>query len=96
VINRVFQDSEIVTLLFTLATLPVLPVILRGLQLPGRRLFVAAYLCMAAGYVFTVVEGIIWRDAFNFVEHLAYAASGLCMLAGVIALTRAERRVRET
>jgi len=90
----VFQDSEIVTLLFTLATLPVLPVILRGLQLAGRRFFVAGYVWMVSGYVFTMAEGVLWHTAFNFVEHLAYAASGLCMLAGVIALTRAERKVR--
>lgn len=91
-----FQDSEIVTLLFTLATLPVIPVILRGLELAGRRFFIAGYACMIVGYVFTVAEGVLWHAAFNFLEHVVYAASALCLLAGVTALTRAERTVRES
>ena len=94
--HGVFQYSEVVTLLFTLVTLPVLPVILRGLELPGKRWFVAGYLAMASSYVFTVAEGVLWPRAFNFLEHLGYAVAGVCVLGGVIALSRAERRVRES
>ncbi len=86
-----FQDSEIVTLLFMLATLPVLPAAIRGLDLPGLGWFVAGYLSMGAGYVFTVAEGFVWPDAFNLVEHVAYACGGLFVLAGVLALVKARR-----
>jgi hypothetical protein len=88
----VFQDSEIVTLLFMLATLPVLPSVLRGLELPGLPWFVAGYLCMAGAYVCTIAEGFVWPEALNLLEHLGYAGSGACILRGVIYLVRARRR----
>jgi hypothetical protein len=90
----VFQDSEIVTLLFTLATLPVLPMILRGLELPGKRWFVGGFVAMTSAYVFTVAEGIAWSVTFNFLEHMGYTVAGVCMLAGVLALTRVAPRGR--
>ncbi len=86
------QDSELVTLLFAVAALPVLPLALRGLRLPGLRLFTAGFVWATVGYAATVLEGFFWRDTLEVVEHLSFAVSGLSFLAAVLVLRRAERR----
>ncbi len=80
------------TLAFALAALPVLPIALRGLRLPGVRLFTAGFVSATIGYAATVLEGVFWRGAFELIEHLSFAASGLAFLAAVVVLRRAERR----
>lgn len=47
-------------------------------RLPAGHWLLGAYCAMWLGWVFTIVEHLLWQTFFNFVEHLAYALS--CVL----------------
>jgi hypothetical protein len=83
-----FQESEIVNLLVGFGSVPVLIVLARRVALPRAGIVYAAFAALLLAYVFTVVEGVVWRQGFNFLEHLAYAAAGLLFLAYVFLLGR--------
>jgi hypothetical protein len=87
----VFQESEIVDLLMVIFLTPIMAVSARSIHLAGKRWFVAGYLAIAFGYVFTIVEGFIGPVLFNTLEHLSYAVSGACFLVATITLARASR-----
>jgi hypothetical protein len=87
----VLQDSELVTLLFTLAALAVLPVIARGLTLPGLRLFVAGFVSVACGGVCAVAATSRFRETVALLEHVFDAAAGVSFLAALVVLWRAQR-----
>jgi len=83
-----FQESEIVNLLVGFGSIPVLLVLARRVRLPRAPLLYAAFSCILAGYVFTVVEGILWGDFLNLLEHLSYAAAGVLFFAYFLLLSR--------
>ncbi|MBU4204245.1 MAG: hypothetical protein KKD59_09920, partial [Acidobacteria bacterium] len=37
---------------------------------------------------FTVIEGVIWLEFFNLLEHLCYALSGISFAAGCLSIIR--------
>jgi hypothetical protein len=47
---------------------------------PRIRLHVLAFFMLLMAQVFTVVEGVLWADAFNMAEHICYLV-GMVMLA---------------
>ena len=49
-------------------------------RIPGWRLLLAAFCIFSAGVVCTVVEGFIWADLLNILEHLLYACSSFVLL----------------
>ena len=71
------QEGEIVTLFLGLAALILLLNVYREIKWPWIRLIYLGFLAMACGYIFTVVEHLVWHDFFNFLEHLFYLVSGL-------------------
>lgn len=81
-----YQESEIVDLLLVAFLSPIMATSVRAIQLPGKRWFIAAYLALVTGYVFTVAEGFVWPDAFNVLEHAAYALSGVLFTVAVFRL----------
>lgn len=84
-----FQENEIVNLLIAFASIPVLFHLGRRVRLAaaGNLLYIGFALILAA-YVFTVVEGIFWHNAFNILEHLAEALAGFAFLGYVWRLRR--------
>ena len=84
-----YQESEIVDLLMVLFLTPIMVVSVRAITMPGKRWFVAAYIAITIGYVFTVVEGYVLPDLFNLLEHITHAIAGLCYMVAAVALLRA-------
>ncbi|MBF4509355.1 MAG: hypothetical protein ISP10_02575 [Aeromicrobium sp.] len=89
-----YQESEIVSLLLALFLTPVMARSVRSIQMHGKAWFVAGYLSVVAGYVFTIVEGYWLYDLFNALEHLAYTVSGVWFAMGGLALLRRSRASR--
>ncbi|MEA5076639.1 MAG: hypothetical protein VB139_09860 [Coriobacteriia bacterium] len=84
-----YQESEIVDLLMVLFLTPIMVVTYRVVTVRGKRWFAAAYLMIAAGYVFTVLEGYVAPDALNTLEHVTHAFAGAFCLAGAASVFRA-------
>jgi hypothetical protein len=85
------QESEIVDLLLVAFLTPIMATSVRAIRIAGKRWFVAAYLVLVSGYVFTVAEGHVWADGFNALEHAAYALSGILFAVAALRLLRASR-----
>lgn len=88
-----FQASEVVNLILAAILTPMLWVGTRGITLAGKRWFVGSYAAMMCAYVFTVLEGYYLPDAFNLLEHVSLAASGLLAATGAYLLLRSTRQV---
>lgn len=86
-----YQESEIVDLLMVLFLTPIMAVSVRAVHVVGKRWFIAGYLAIASGYVFTVAEGYVAPVLFNLLEHIAYAAGGFFFAVATTKLARASR-----
>ena len=86
-----YQESEIVDLLMVLFLTPIMAVSVRAVHVAGKRWFIAGYLAVASGYVFTVAEGYVAPVLFNVLEHAAYAAGGIAFAVAAVQLARASR-----
>jgi hypothetical protein len=87
-----YQESEIVDLLMVVFLTPIMVASARAIHLAGKRWFVAGYLALVSGYVFTVAEGYVWPDALNVMEHACYALAGILFATALGQLFRATRR----
>ena len=58
-------------------------------RLPGAAFLLCAYFLLFLGFVFTVAEGFLFYDLFNFLEH---ASNMLCILCLVIWIWRITSR----
>lgn len=75
-----FQPSEIADLLMMLV---LGPIVLIAIRRAAPALAGPAVVCvglMAAGYVATVVESLVYPDFFNLIEHVSYAAAGFAFV----------------
>jgi len=70
----VSQDSEVVTLVLGVITLAVL-IAMRRAGILGYGRLIAGFGAMLCAYLFTVLEGFLWHDGFDLLEHASYAAS---------------------
>lgn len=78
----VFAENEIISLLLGLGILFFYLANLRRIQeFPGYRLLLGSFLAYLLALIFTVLEGVLWRQGFNLLEHLGYLASA-ALLAG--------------
>jgi hypothetical protein len=82
------QPSEVVGLAVALLLLPIIFTSSRTAWAPLRTLILASMLSIVAGNVFTIVEGFIWFDVFNVLEHASYAVAGIFALAALLTLRR--------
>lgn len=83
--------SEVVSLLVTLMGLPIVVSALRRIGMTlGRWLFIAAYCCVVAGQIFTIVEGFVLPDLFNMMEHFSYSAAGILFAISIWRQTTVE------
>jgi hypothetical protein len=46
-------------------------------RLPASGVLITAYYLLLGGWLLTIIEGFIWRDAVNILEHLCYASSAV-------------------
>ena len=90
----VYQESEIVDLLMVAFLTPIMAASVRSIHIAGKRWFIAGYLALVTGYVFTFAEGFVWPDALNILEHACYALSGILFAVAAFQLLRASREGR--
>ncbi len=75
-----FQENELVTFLLGCGTLVFILAMRRTLsRLPSWGWMLAAYLALLAGWVATVLEGVLLGDVLDGVEHVCYAASAVLL-----------------
>jgi hypothetical protein len=76
----VIQQNELIMLLLGVG---VLIFIIENRQklrrVPAAKIMISGFGMILGGWCLTVLEGFIWRDFFNFMEHMCYAASSLLM-----------------
>ncbi|MFC1769696.1 hypothetical protein ACFLZI_01410 [Nitrospirota bacterium] len=77
-----FDANEIINLIFALVAVLVIIFVFNKLEVPKPRSLYMGFSFILCGYVFTVIEGVLWRDFFNVIEHSCYALAGLYFLVG--------------
>lgn len=87
-----YQANEVVRLLLIVFLAPMVVTGMRQVTVVGKRWFVGSYLAMVCGYIFTVVEGYTSATTFNFLEHSAYALSGLFLAVAMFLFARSAER----
>ena len=90
-----YQESEIITLLLGLTGILVARRLFDFTSRSAAHALMAGFWAIIAAYVFTILEGFVWQQAFNVAEHLAYAASA-CLFAVGVRLMVADRRAELT
>jgi vacuolar-type H+-ATPase subunit I/STV1 len=72
------QQNELIMLLLGIACMIFLLLNKQKVKrIPVARTLVAGFCMLLAGYVFTIIEGILWNDFLNVIEHMCYTASSL-------------------
>lgn len=74
------QDNEIVMLLLGVGVL-IFTLINRYKlrRIPATRILILSFYVLLGGWVLTVIEGFIWNEFLNFLEHICYALSSVLM-----------------
>lgn len=83
------QRSEVIALVLAIALIPVAVWTYRGISLPAKPLLAWGLGAMLGAYAATVAESFIAHDALNLLEHLLFAAAGVCFaVLGCVVLWR--------
>lgn len=53
-------------------------------SLPALRIFIISFILFTFGWFFTVIEGVIFEDFFNLIEHLCYILSSIMMIIWIV------------
>lgn len=72
-----FQESEIINLTLGLIAVFIVFIIFRKNKIPLLRPFTTSFFFLFGSYLFTVIEGVIWHDFLNLLEHLCLALAGV-------------------
>ncbi len=83
-----FQQSEVVNLIFALLITAFFLLFSRGYRRPHFPFFYLGFFFILLAYIFTVVEGVIAPVFFNLAEHFCYGLSGIFFLIGCLRLVR--------
>jgi len=86
------QENEIVMLIIGLGVL----IFLLGnrsqlKRIPSSDFLLLAFHALLAGWVLTVLEGFLWGDFLNYLEHMSYAAASLLLAAWCWKVFRGKR-----
>jgi len=84
------QVNELINLLLTLAGTVLFYVFSRGYQLPTFRLLYAGFFMVLLSDLFTVLEGLLWFNLFNILEHGALLLAGVFFLSEIVRMSRQE------
>jgi len=88
------QPSEVIDLVIALVLLPIIVSSSAAVSGPRRRLILGAFGTIAAGYVFTIIEGFALPDLFNTLEHASHAVAGVLTLVVLVNYGRGNRASR--
>lgn len=86
--ENMFQESEIINLVIVFISIPILLSIRRKILSQELRLIYPGFFLILAAYLFTVIEGVFWKDLFNLLEHASYAFAGLLFASGCRSIIR--------
>ena len=86
-----FQQDEIVNLIYGIGGLIIILTMLRRIYSDRIKLFLIGYLVLVVAYIATVLEGVIWPDALNIIEHTGYAVTGILFAIAVWMNLRASK-----
>jgi hypothetical protein len=82
-------ENEVLSFLLALGILSFFLANLRRVRaLNGSPYLIGGILAYLAGLIFTLLEGFVWADGFNLLEHLGYLISGLFLAGWIITLAR--------
>ncbi|MEE9524899.1 MAG: hypothetical protein V3V59_09155 [Thermodesulfovibrionales bacterium] len=90
-----FQESEVITLVVALVGAFLLIFVFTKRKVPELSYFYIGFFSIVAASFFTVIEGVLWNDFFNLLEHLCYAIAGISFMAGCIILLKQSESERE-
>ena len=76
------QDNELVNLLSGIAAILVLIFIAGKIERGKLYFFYTAFGAMLCAYTTTILEGYLWPDFFNLVEHFSLAVAGILFAIG--------------
>ena len=85
----VIHGDELIMLLLGLAVLGFIRMNKTRLRtIPEFKVFVSAFFCFLAAWIFTVLEGIFWEDTFNVLEHVLYVSGTALFFIWVLKIGR--------
>jgi len=87
-----FQESELINLCVSLITFIIVVSAIRKNQIPDFAWFYAGFCCIFAASVFTVVEGVVYHELFDTLEHFSYSFGAFSFAAGCIRVAVKESR----
>ena len=75
------QENELITFILCVGALTFFLInYLKMRSLPALLIFMISFIFFLMGWFFTVIEGVIFEDIFNLIEHVCYICSSLMML----------------
>ncbi len=90
-----FEESEIIALVVALVGAFLLIFVFARRKIPELGYFYLGFFSIAAASLFTVIEGVLWKDFFNFLEHLSYTIAGISFIVGCRTLMKQSKFDRE-
>ncbi|MCD4744500.1 MAG: hypothetical protein K8R67_18715 [Desulfobacteraceae bacterium] len=74
------QQNEIVMLLLSIGCVIFILINNQKVKrIPVAKILIAGFYVLFTGYVFTILEGLFWKDFLNVMEHICYAVSSILM-----------------
>jgi len=75
-----FLENEIVMIILGIATLIFIFINHKRIKkFPSSAIFLSSFYVLFAGWIFTVLEGVLFPELFNLLEHLCYALSSVLL-----------------
>jgi len=75
------QYGEIIIFLIGIVTL--IFILKNRLQLitnlPSAKILITGFSLLLGGWVFTIVEGLLWKNFLNVLEHICYTSSSIAI-----------------
>ena len=87
-----FQESELINLCVSLITLIIVVSAIRKKQIPDFAWFYTGFCCIFAASVFTILEGVVYHELFDTLEHFSYSLGALSFAAGCFKVAVKENR----
>ncbi|MDF3820892.1 hypothetical protein P3G55_13330 [Leptospira sp. 96542] len=78
-----YQLSEVMNLIFDTVGLGVTLILLNSGIVPKFFYLILGFVCIWLSNIFTVLEGFIFPDLFNYLEHGFYLISGVLLLVSL-------------
>ena len=80
-------ENEVLSFLLTLGIFSFILANLRRVRgLPGSAYLLDGILSYLAALIFSLLEGFIWAEGLNILEHLCYLICGLFLAAWIVSL----------